>query len=113
MIPLSHGTRKKGAHQDDIKRLPLRDSSLESIYRQTPILRDLDRMSVLLKYLDRQLLVDEVVLGEEDVEHNVIWCRNRADRVGLQSGDQRGREILSIHRSGDLRTDAIVKAPLD
>jgi hypothetical protein len=60
VIAVSHRTTGKGAHQDNIKQLPLRNSSLESIYRDAPIPRDLNCMAVLLENLDRQLLVDKL-----------------------------------------------------
>ena len=59
-------------------------------------------MPVLLQYLDRELLVDEVVLGEEDVEGDVVGRGDGRDGVGLERGDERGGEVLRGRGRGDL-----------
>jgi hypothetical protein len=45
-------------------------------------------MSILLENLDGKFQVDEVVLGEEDVEYDVIRGGDRAGGVRFEGGDE-------------------------
>lgn len=56
--------RHRHIHQHNIKRPPLRNPQLETLHRQTAILRNLHRVPVLLQNLDSEFLVHEVVLCE-------------------------------------------------
>ncbi len=75
---------KEMAHKNDVEWLPLCNSTLESINGQASILRNLNSMAILLEYLHGQFLVDQVVLSQENVEGNIIRCRNRANGVRFQ-----------------------------
>ena len=70
-------------------------------------------MAILFKDLDSQFLINKIVLREKDVKGNVVWCRDGADGIGFQSGNESRRKVLASNRSSDLRTDAIVQTPLD
>ncbi len=102
---------QRRTHKNDIERLSLRHASLERVHRQAPILRDLNSVSVLLQDLHRELLVDEIVLREQDVERDIVWCGDWADGIRLQSRNKRSREVLRSDRSGHLGADALVQAP--
>ena len=102
---------QRRTHKNDIERLSLRYASLERVHRQTPVLRDLHGVPVLLQYLHRELLVDEIVLRKKDVERDIVRRGDWADGIRLQSRNEGSREVLSSYRSGHLRTDALVQAP--
>jgi hypothetical protein len=86
-LGIAERTTKK-TNQDDIERLILRHPRLERIHRQTSILRNLNDMAILLEDLHSELLVDEVVLGEQDVERDVVGRRDGADGIGLERRDE-------------------------
>ena len=70
-------------------------------------------MPILLQDLHRQLLVHQIVLREEDVERDVVWCGHGRDGVGFERGDERGGEVLCGGGGGYLGGDAVVEAPFD
>ena len=100
-------------HKDDVERLALSNPALERVDRDGTVVRDLDHVAVLLEDLHGQLLVDHVVLGEQDVERDVVGGEDRVLRIRLQRGYQGRREILDGYWRSDLRADAVVQAPFD
>jgi hypothetical protein len=70
-------------------------------------------VTILFENLDSQLLVDQVILGEQDIKRDIVRRGDRADGVGLESGDEGGSEVLSGYRRGDLRAETVVEAPLE
>lgn len=60
-------------YKNDIKWLSLCNPGFEGIDSQTPILGNLNCMSIFLENLDGQLLINEIILSQEDIEGHVIW----------------------------------------
>lgn len=74
---------RKRTYQNDVEPPVPLHSRLERIDRQLSILRNLHKMAVLLENLDRELLVDKVVLSNEDVEGYVVFCDDGCHGVRL------------------------------
>jgi hypothetical protein len=101
-------SKRREAYQDDIERLNLGYPPLESIDRQTAVFGNLNGMAILLKDLDGQLLIDQVVFSEQDIERDVVGGRDWADGVGLQGGYEGRTQILRADWSSDLRGNTVV-----
>lgn len=104
-------SKRREAYQDNVKRLNLSYPPFESIDRQTAVFGNLNGMAILLKYLDGQLLIDQVVFSEQDIERDVVGRRDWADSVGLQCGYEGRTQILRGYWSSDLRGNTVVQAP--
>lgn len=104
-------SKRRQAYQDNVERLGLGYPPLESIDRQTAVFGNLNGMAILLKYLDGQLLIDQVIFSEQDIERDVVGRRDWADGVGLQGGYESRTQILRGYWSSDLRGNTVVQAP--
>jgi len=70
-------------------------------------------MPIFFQDLNRQLLVNQVVLSEKNVEHDVGLRSDRTDSVRFEGRNQCGRQVLRAHRRRYLRADTVVQTPLD
>ena len=88
--PIKHakGLAVPSTYEDDIKRLVPLHPRPESIDGQLSVLCDLNTMAILFEDLHCQFLVDQVILGNEDVVWYILRSDNRCDRVRLQSCDE-------------------------
>jgi hypothetical protein len=86
-----------GTYEDDVKRPITLHARLERVNCKRAILRNLYRMSILLQYLDRELLVHQIIFREQNVEYDVVRRSRRTDGARLESRDERRCEILCAH----------------
>jgi hypothetical protein len=99
------------AYQYNIEWSMVGHSLLVLLDRNSTVFSNLGLVSVLLQNLDRELLIDLVIFGKQNIEMHVVDIRYGADNVRLQCSRQREGEILSRARCRDLRGNAIVQAP--
>jgi len=93
--------------------MAFRYSLLERVYGQRSVLRNFYLVPILVEDLDRQLLVHDVVLCEENVEPDTCGRGNRADGIRLKRGNQSRRQVLRRNGGRDLRANAVVETPFD
>ncbi len=68
-------------HKNDIERPISLNAGLERVDRELTILRNLDLVTVLLQDLHSKLLVNQVVLGDQDIVRHVVLGHYRRHRI--------------------------------
>ena len=86
-------------------------SLLDSINRKLTVLGDLDGVSELLKNLDGDTLVDDVVLGQQDVVGDVAGSHFWLRCVCLETLCKCLGEVVERGRRSDMPGDEVLKAP--
>jgi hypothetical protein len=105
--------KPRGTYKDNVKRPITLHARLERVDSKRSILRNLDRMPILLQYLHCELLVHQVIFREQNVEYHVVRRSRRTDGARLESRDERRCEVLCAHGRRHFRADAIIQAPFD
>ena len=68
-------------HKNDVERPVPLHTSLERVHRKLTVLRDLDLVTVLLEDLYSELLVHQVVFGDQDVVWHIVLGHDWRDRI--------------------------------
>lgn len=74
---------QESTHENNIKHLSCFISTLDRIHSKLTVLGNLDRVTKLFENLDGHALIDDIVLGEQNIVRHVAGSNLGLGRVGF------------------------------